>query len=49
MDRQFEETFGSWTQAIGPVISTVKVHHSLPWTKNFAKNLDLIGNELQRI
>lgn len=44
MDWQFEETFGSWTQAIGTVIS-----HSLPWTKNFAKNLALIGNELQGI
>ncbi|USK73606.1 DUF6944 family repetitive protein [Peribacillus frigoritolerans] len=47
MDNQFKETFGSWTQAIGTVISAVAGTPSSVLDEEFRKNLDLIGNELQ--
>ncbi|MFJ7363380.1 DUF6944 family repetitive protein [Peribacillus frigoritolerans] len=47
MDSQFKETFGSWTQAIGTVISAVAGTPSKVLDEEFRKNLDLIGNELQ--
>lgn len=47
MDNQFKETFGSWTQAIGTVISAVAGTPSNVLDEEFRKNLDLIGNELQ--
>lgn len=47
MDSQFKETFGSWTQAIGTVISAVGGTPSKVFDEDFRKNLDLIGNELQ--
>ncbi|MGM0885373.1 MAG: DUF6944 family repetitive protein [Bacillota bacterium] len=47
MDNQFKETFGSWTQAIGTVVSAVAGTPSNVLDEEFRKNLDLIGNELQ--
>ncbi|WP_241663252.1 DUF6944 family repetitive protein [Peribacillus simplex] len=47
MDSQFKETFGSWTQAIGTVISAVAGTPSKVLDEEFRTNLDLIGNELQ--
>ncbi|MFD9624899.1 DUF6944 family repetitive protein [Peribacillus muralis] len=47
MDSQFKETFGSWAQAIGTVISAVGGTPSHVFDEEFRKNLDLIGNELQ--
>lgn len=47
MDSQFKETFGSWTQAIGTVISAVAGTPSNVLGEEFREKLDLIGNELQ--
>ncbi|WP_412761751.1 DUF6944 family repetitive protein [Peribacillus simplex] len=47
MDSQFKETFGSWTQAIGTVISAVAGTPSNVLDEEFREKLDLIGNELQ--
>ncbi|MGE7905286.1 DUF6944 family repetitive protein [Peribacillus sp. NPDC094092] len=47
MDNQFKETFGSWIQAIGTVISAIAGTPSDILDEEFRTNLDLIGNELQ--
>lgn len=47
MDNQFKETFGSWIQAIGTVISAIAGTPSHVLDEEFLNNLDLIGNELQ--
>ncbi|WP_289315489.1 hypothetical protein [Peribacillus sp. NJ4] len=47
MDSQFKETFGSWTQAIGTVISAIAGTPSNVLGEEFSEKLDLIGNELQ--
>ncbi|MFE4704769.1 DUF6944 family repetitive protein [Peribacillus simplex] len=47
MDNQFKETFGSWIQAIGTVISAIAGTPSDVLDEEFRNNLDLIGNELQ--
>ncbi|MBO0996368.1 hypothetical protein IOC57_01135 [Bacillus sp. SD075] len=47
MDSQFKETFGSWTQAIGTVMSAVGGTPSNVLDEEFRENLDLIGNVLQ--
>lgn len=47
MSNQFKETFGSWVQAIGTVLSAVANTPTLVSDEDSATNLDVVGNVLQ--
>ncbi|MFJ7744207.1 DUF6944 family repetitive protein [Peribacillus sp. NPDC097295] len=47
MSNEFKETFGSWLQAIGTVLSAIANTPSLVSDYDSANNLDIVGNTLQ--
>ena len=47
MSNQFKETFGSWVQAIGTVLSAIANTPTLISDEDSATNLDVVGNTLQ--
>ncbi|MGE7779499.1 DUF6944 family repetitive protein [Peribacillus sp. NPDC097264] len=47
MGNQFKETFGSWVQAIGTVLSAIANTPTLVPEEETATNLDVVGNVLQ--
>ena len=47
MSNEFKETFGSWLQAIGTVLSAIANTPALVSDYDSANNLDVVGNTLQ--
>ncbi|MFJ7637390.1 DUF6944 family repetitive protein [Peribacillus sp. NPDC097206] len=47
MSNEFKETFGSWLQAIGTVLSAIANTPTLISDYDSANNLDVVGNTLQ--